>query len=168
MNNKRLTHIHKKSVGVLLLLVPHSEALALPDSQETRQRRSPRRYVYMRQTTEANNGCLLKCTDITYPMDVHCCFVVDCHLKSPEIRVSSTKRQVTPFLYIRFSFLTLPKAGFGMMNVANLRNLYLTSNSCPLKNVKWENTLIDKNTSIFMKRTHQSLSYQIDVQIDED
>jgi len=101
----------------------------------------------MQTSLEANDDFLNKRKDITYPWTFFVALRVTVGLKSPNFYSSSTKRQVTPFLYIRFSFLTLPKAGFGMMNVANLRNLYLTSNSCPQKKSKWANTLIDENMS---------------------
>ena len=72
-------YIYRKSVGVLLLLVPRTEALASPDSQE---RATPKPTPICKYTTNTcmnpnygithNDGM----SNITHLMDVHCCFDV--------------------------------------------------------------------------------------------
>ena len=60
---------NKTTWGVLLSLVPHTEALACPNCRNE-QRRSPRRYVY----GYTNHRCALN----TYQMGINRCFVCDC------------------------------------------------------------------------------------------
>ena len=96
-----LVSTHKRSVGIYLLLVPRSEALASPVCRNE-QRRSPRWYVYKRLWLHQSQWWLSAShIRILHTHGRHCCFDVwQTFRELPDSRTSSTKRQVTPFLYI--------------------------------------------------------------------
>ena len=91
--------IQKRSVGVHLLLVPHSEALASPcPSKRATPKPTP-----ICTTTYAPISCVA--TEYAYViythlMDAIVALYMTNTMKLPDFRVSSTKRKITPFLYI--------------------------------------------------------------------
>lgn len=93
-----------------------------PNSQNE-QRRSPRRYVYKHTfLLEANNGCQHNRCRILHTYGRHCCFDSSTvSLELPDSERSSTKRQVTPILYIGLHLRqTHPQAGLRYEDTAKI------------------------------------------------
>ena len=91
----------QKSVGAISLLVPTVEALALPILSETRQRRSPRWYVYMAthyRMRPTRAVCNVGVPVYTHPngRSLLLCRLTEC-LGTARFQPSSTKRQVNAF-----------------------------------------------------------------------
>ena len=109
---------------ILLLLVPRTEALALLNCQEEQRRKPTSICIYatilaIRTFIKAVcNACLLNNTYSVGVIVALCLTIVFSEL--PDSCTSSTKRQVTPFLYIGSRFFAHPKVGFKQENGAKL------------------------------------------------